>query len=138
MPKRMLRLNRRRCAPPDGVHPLEHLFKSLRNSFVCVSKALFEPQNLLPDHRKAKVPRLDRSCVDRAYSDLVHSITFHLDKRIWLGRQCVLLLSIDISTQRKYRLWPSSMTEPSAFVWLSARNSKQVVRRALHSRRRWK
>ena len=95
---------------------LLHFFKSLCDSFVGVAEAFFQTQNFLANYRESKVPGLDGACVNRANSNLMHAIAFHLDKRIGLGLQWILLLSIDVPSQRKDRLGPAAMTQPATLV----------------------
>ncbi len=61
--------------------------EQLLDAFVDVAEPLLEPQHLLADDRKTKVPGLDDAGVHGADGYFVHAVARHAHERIVVGAQ---------------------------------------------------
>src|SRR6266849_3904678 len=114
---------------------LRKLLETSCHSFMRVTETFFEAQYLLAHHAKAKVPRFNRTCMDRANRDLVHAIAGHGDEWVRSGNEGKFLLLVHIFPQREYLLWPASMSQPTALVSWVGSDTEQIIDRALHAPR---
>ena len=80
--------------------------------------------------------RLDGARMDRADSDLMHTVAFYLIQTGMALSRRELLASIDLPPQGEKLSRPAAVAQPSALVRASSsRNSEQVMHAALHPQR---
>src|SRR5579872_1751121 len=94
------------------------------DSLVHVAKALFQPQDLFPDHRETKVSRLDGAGMNRSDRNLVDPVAFDAHEVVPI-EQCSVARRSRLVDERTKRFRPGTVPQPRPAIGI-ARDRKST------------